>query len=184
MLDFIKTIKDEGLEDKNLCLYEFDNFKNSTKGQEMIKKYVNRWEEIGVLYDLDDNMKERLAVAFEQLATFLIYGDRNEIMQIMKETDGILETLLFPMLRRVMHSNTDSHQAVDEKNFSFRKFIKALKEIDLDKIYSNEKNKSNYYGDIEVEANTVAIATDAVVYYLNTENADIENYVNKLMKLN
>lgn len=182
MLDFINTIKNEGLEDKNLCLYEFDNFKNSIKGQAMINKYVNRWEE--VLNGLDDDMKERVAVAFEQLATFLVYGDRNEIKQVMREPDEVLETLLFPILRRVMHSDTDTYQSVDKKKFSFKKFIKALKEIDLDKIYSIEKNKPYYYGDIEVEANTAAIATDAVIFYLNNENVDMENYVNKLMKLN
>ena len=164
--------------DKSICVHNYKDFKKTEKGQKMIEKYLERWSKLGFIEGLEGEVKERGAVAMEQLAVYLI----TEAVE--NSLTGPFETICFPMIRRVCCGSIGNKENLNNLDlFDFEKFIKYCKELDIvslindvDKIVGNIK--------FDVEAETCALGCEMIINRFNGDERSFNEmkveYINKI----
>jgi hypothetical protein len=162
--------------DKLICVHNYKDFKKTEKGQKMIEKYLDRWSKLGFIEGLDGEIRERCAVAMEQLAVYLI----TEAVE--KELTGPFETMGFPMIRRIYCGYQEKLNDLDL--FNFEKFIKYSKELnvvglmeDVDKIVGDTEQ-------FDAEAEACALGCEMIIKKFNGDERSLDEikveYLNKI----
>lgn len=164
--------------DKSICVHNYKDFKKTEKGQKMIEKYLERWSKLGFIEGLEGEVKERGAVAMEQLAVYLIAE------AVESNLTGPFETIGFPMIRRVCCGSIVNKENLNDLNlFDFENFIKYCKELDIvnlindiDKIVGDTK--------FDVEAETCALGCEMIIKRFNGDERSFDEmkveYINKI----
>lgn len=168
--------------DKSICVHNYKDFKKTEKGQKMIEKYLDRWSKLGFIEGLDGEIRERCAVAMEQLAVYLI----TEAVE--KELTGPFETIGFPMVRRVIKGTVsmDGKDNVlkDPNSFKFETFIKYCKQINVVDLEEKMTAIAKPFFKIDAEAEACALASDVIIDKFNGDERScdeiIENYITKI----
>jgi hypothetical protein len=165
--------------DKSICVHDYKDFKKTEKGQKMIEKYLDRWSKLGFIEGLDGEIRERCAVAMEQLAVYLI----TEAVE--KELTGPFETIGFPMVRRICCGSIGNQEKLNDLDlFNFEKFIKYSKELnvvglmeDVDKILGDTKQ-------FDAEAEACALGCEMIIKKFNGDERSFDEikieYLNKI----
>ena len=165
--------------DKSICVHNYKDFKKTEKGQKMIEKYLERWSKLGFIGGLEGEVRERCAVAMEQLAVYLICE------AVENELTGPFETICFPMIRRVVcGSNIENAPKLDNLDlFDFEKFIKYCKKLDIVKLI-NEINDILGDTEFDVEAETCAMGCEMIIKKFNGDERSFDEmkieYINKI----
>jgi hypothetical protein len=157
-------------------VHNYKDFKKTEKGQKMIEKYLDRWSKLGFIEGLDGEIRERCAVAMEQLAVYLI----TEAVE--KELTGPFETMGFPMIRRIYCGYQEKLNDLDL--FNFEKFIKYSKELnvvglmeDVDKIVGDTEQ-------FDAEAEACALGCEMIIKKFNGDERSLDEikveYLNKI----
>jgi len=137
-------------------------------GRAVINEAINRWEQLGFLALIDDDIvKEKMAVAFDNMALDLLY-ENERVVKIQKRynfncapdngCDMIcsFDVIVFPILRRVI-SKVD--------NFNYDKFLDYLEKLSFLAI--------NYDGyeieECDIEAEFCALLSTAIVEMFKNE---------------
>lgn len=164
--------------DKSICVHNYKDFKKTEKGQKMIEKYLERWSRLGFIEGLEGEVKERGAVAMEQLAVYLIAE------AVENSLSGPFETIGFPMIRRVCCGSIGNKENLNNLDlFNFEKFIKYCKELD---ILSLRNDVDKIVGDTEfdVEAETCALGCEMIIKRFNDDERSFDEmkveYINKI----
>jgi hypothetical protein len=177
MKEFLKSNMVGYIElDKLICVHNYKDFKKTEKGQKMIEKYLDRWSKLGFIEGLDGEIRERCAVAMEQLAVYLI----TEAVE--KELTGPFETMGFPMIRRIYCGYQEKLNDLDL--FNFEKFIKYSKELnvvglmeDVDKIVGDTEQ-------FDAEAEACALGCEMIIKKFNGDERSLDEikveYLNKI----
>ena len=165
--------------DKSICVHDYKDFKKTEKGQKMIEKYLDRWSKLGFIEGLDGEIRERCAVAMEQLAVYLI----TEAVE--KELTGPFETIGFPMVRRICCGSIGNQEKLNDLDlFNFEKFIKYSKELnvvglmeDVDKIVGDTTQ-------FDAEAEACALGCEMIIKKFNGDERSLDEikieYLNKI----
>jgi hypothetical protein len=165
--------------DKSICVHDYKDFKKTEKGQKMIEKYLDRWSKLGFIEGLDGEIRERCAVAMEQLAVYLI----TEAVE--KELTGPFETIGFPMVRRICCGSIGNQEKLNDLDlFNFEKFIKYSKELnvvglmeDVDKIVGDTEQ-------FDAEAEACALGCEMIIKKFNGDERSLDEikveYLNKI----
>ena len=164
--------------DKSICVHNYKDFKKTEKGQKMIEKYLERWSKLGFIEGLEGEVKERGAVAMEQLAVYLI-AEATE-----NSLTGPFETIGFPMIRRVCCGSIGNQEKLNDLDlFNFEKFIKYCKELDIVALM-NEINNLPHFSKIDVEAETCALGCEMIIKRFNGDERSFDEmkveYINKI----
>jgi hypothetical protein len=164
--------------DKSICVHDYKDFKKTEKGQKMIEKYLDRWSKLGFIEGLDGEIRERCAVAMEQLAVYLI----TEAVE--KELTGPFETIGFPMIRRICCGSIGDNVKLNDLDlFNFEKFLKYSKELDVVGLIE-EVNNLPHYNQIDVEAEACALACEMMIKRFNGDDRSFKEikteYINKI----
>ena len=164
--------------DKSICAHNYKDFKKTEKGQKMIEKCLERWSKLGFIEGLEGEIKERGAVAMEQLAVYLIAE------AVENSLTGPFEIIGFPMIRRICCGSIENKENLNNLDlFDFEKFIKYCKELDIvslindvDKIVGNTK--------FDVEAETCALGCGMIIKRFNGDERSFDEmkveYINKI----
>lgn len=170
--------------DKSILIHDFKDFKRTEKGKEMVSKYLERWHKLGFTQGLSGEREERVAVAMEQFAVYMLTeGENNE-----EGFKDIFEVIGFPMIRRIVNTVDRDDVLVKLKepdSFKFLSFIKYLKEIDFEKLLKEIEERSNATANhIDVEAEACTVACELMIEKFNGTEASFdeleENYIKKL----
>ena len=165
--------------DKSICVHNYKDFKKTEKGQKMIEKYLDRWSKLGFIEGLDGEVRERCAVAMEQLAVYLI----TEAVE--KELTGPFETIGFPMVRRICCGSIGNQEKLNDLDlFNFEKFIKYSKELnvvglmeEVDKIVGDTEQ-------FDAEAEACALGCEMMIKKFNGDERSFDEikteYLNKI----
>ena len=165
--------------DKSICVHNYKDFKKTEKGQQMIEKYLDRWGKLGFIEGLEGEIRERCAVAMEQLAVYLI----TEAVE--KELTGPFETIGFPMVRRICCGSIGNQEKLNDLDlFNFEKFIKYSKELnvvglmeDVDKIVGDTEQ-------FDAEAEACALGCEMIIKKFNGDERSLDEikieYLNKI----
>ena len=174
MIDFLNSLEYNG--DLSILVHEYEDFDNTETSREIKETIVKKWEKVGFLDGLDGENKDRLAVAYEQIASYFLQNGN-------KDSESVLTTLAFPIVRRVIcGSVTDGESYVPKENFSIKKFIKVL--TDTDKYNTNLEewfDKLDEFGrgmkefDSEVEA--AVIICEAIIVWMNNDDTDFNEII-------
>ena len=180
MKEFLKSNTVGYIElDKSICVHNYKDFKKTEKGQKMIEKYLDRWGKLGFIEGLDGEIRERCAVAMEQLAVYLI----TEAVE--KELTGPFETVGFPMVRRICCGSIGNQEKLNDLDlFNFEKFIKYSKELnvvglmeDVDKIVGDTEQ-------FDTEAEVCALGCEMIIKKFNGDERSLDEikveYLNKI----
>lgn len=164
--------------DKSICVHNYKDFKKTEKGQKMIEKYLERWGNLGFIEGLDGEVRERCAVAMEQLAIYLICEATENNLT------GPFETIGFPMIRRVVCGSVGNQEKLNDLDlFDFEKFIKYCKELDTVKLI-DEISNIPHLNQIDLEAEACAIACEMMIRKFNGDDKSFEElkaeYFNKI----
>jgi hypothetical protein len=176
MKEFIKSTSENINLDKSILVHNYKDFKKTEKGQKMIEKYLDRWSRFGFIEGLEGEVRERCAVAMEQLAVYLLTeNDNNE------NFDSVFETIGFPIIRRVV---CDYYAKLNDLDlFNFEKFIKYCKELDINKLI-NDVNALPHLYPIDVEAEACLLASEMIINRFNGDERsfkDVEQeYIDKI----
>lgn len=175
MKEFIKSTSENINLDKSILVHNYKDFKKTEKGQKMIEEYLDRWSRFGFIEGLEGEIRERCAVAMEQLAVYLI----TEAVE--KELTGPFETMGFPMVRRICCGYQEKLKDLDL--FNFEKFIKYYKELDVVKLI-NEINDILGDTEFDVEAETCAMGCEMIIKKFNGDERSFDEmkieYINKI----
>lgn len=174
MIDFLNSLEYNG--DLSILVHEYGDFDKTQTSKEMKDTIIKKWERIGFLSGLDGENKDRVAVAYEQIATFLLQ-DKNEYSK------SVLATLSFPMVRRVIcGSMSNEENYVPKEKFSIKKFIKVL--TDTDKYHTNLDewvDKVNEFGrgmrEFDSEAEATVIICEAIIDWMNNDDVDFNEII-------
>lgn len=102
----------------------------------MTENYREKWERLGLLAGLDNDVADKVALGFEQMKDDLLTCGPYVTYPL-----GSFEVIAFPMLRRIVTACPD---------FTYEKFKKYMKGIDFegelidalcDKIIAKEKDR-------------------------------------------
>lgn len=176
MKEFIKSTSENINLDKSILVHNYKDFKKTEKGQKMIEKYLDRWSRFGLIEGLEGEVRERCAVAMEQLAVYLLTeNDNNE------NFDSVFEIIGFPIIRRVFCGYYVNLNDLDL--FNFEKFIKYCKELDVVKLI-NDINSLPHMYKIDVEAEACFLACEMLIKRFNGDERsfkDVEQeYIDKI----
>lgn len=165
--------------DKRILVHNYKDFKRTDWGQEQIDKYLNRWGKLGFLEGLDGEIKERVALAMEQLATYLIWE------AVEDDSINAFETIGFPMCRRIIAGSIGNFTKLKDLDlFKFETFIKYCRELDVRKLEDELYEVAKPFHDIDGEAEACAIACEIMIDKFNgsEESFDelVENYITKI----
>ena len=180
MREFLETNVVGKIElDKSICVHNYKDFKKTEKGQKMIEKYLERWSKLGFIEGLEGEVKERGAVAMEQLAVYLIA----EAVESNNLT-GPFETIGFPMIRRVCCGSIGNKENLNDLDlFDFEKFIKYCKELDIVSLI-NDVDKIVGDTKFDVEAETCALGCEMIIKRFNGDERSFDEmkveYINKI----
>ena len=179
MKEFIKSTSENINLDKSILVHNYKDFKKTEKGQKMIEEYLDRWSRFGFIEGLEGEIRERCAVAMEQLAVYLLTeNDNNE------NFDSAFETIGFPMIRRVCCGSIGNKESLNDFDlFDFEKFIKYCKELDIVSLI-NEIDKIVGDTNFDVEAETCALACEMLIKRFNGDERSFkdveEDYIDKI----
>ena len=165
--------------DKSICVHNYKDFKKTEKGQKMIEKYLERWSKLGFIEGLEGEVKERGAVAMEQLAVYLFTENESY-----KNFDSVFETIGFPMIRRVCCGSIGNKENLNNLDlFDFEKFIKYCKELDIVSLI-NDVDKIVCDTKFDVEAETCVLGCEMVIKRFNGDERSFDEmkveYINKI----
>ena len=163
--------------DKRILVHNYKDFKRTDWGQEQIDKYLDRWGKFGFLEGLDGEIKERVALAMEQLATYLIWE------AVEDDSINAFETIGFPMCRRIIAGSIGNFTKLKDLDlFKFETFIKYCRELDVRKL--EETLSETAFHKIDAEAEACAIACDIMIEKFNggeeTFDELVDNYITKI----
>ena len=165
MKAFIEYLGENINLDKSICVHNYKDFKRTEKGQKMIDTFVERWQRFGFIEGLEGEIRERCAVAMEQLAIYLIAE------AVEKELSGPFETIGFPMIRRICCGYNVKLNDLDL--FNFEKFIKYSKELDVVKMINDVHNLVNWTP-IDAEAEVCALACKMIINRFNGDERSFD----------
>ena len=166
--------------DKRILVHNYKDFKRTDWGKEQIEKYLDRWGRLGFIEGLEGEIKERCAVAMEQLAVYLI----TEAVEA--DLTGPFETVGFPMIRRICCGSVGNAVKLKDLDlFNFEKFIKYSKELDVPKLIDEIYNFVNEAElDADAEAEACALGCEIIIDRFNGDERSFDeikaDYVNKL----
>lgn len=168
--------------DKRILVHNYEDFKKTDWGKEQLDKYLDRWTRLGFLAELEGETMERVALAMEQLAVYLI----TEAVE--KELTGLFETIGFPMARRVIMGIVTidgSDKCLKDPNlFKFETFIKYCKEINVYDLEEKITAVAKPFFKIDAEAEACVLASDVIIDKFNGDERScdeiIENYITKI----
>ena len=165
--------------DKSICVHNYKDFKKTEKGQKMIEKYLERWGKLGFIEGLEGEVKERGAVAMEQLAVYLFTENESY-----KNFDSVFETIGFPMIRRVCCGSIGNYEKLNNLDlFDFEKFIKYCKELDIVSLI-NDVNKIVGDTKFDTEAETCVLGCEMIIKRFNGDERSFDEmkveYINKI----
>ena len=170
--------------DKSILIHDFKDFKRTERGKNMVKSYLDRWHKLGFTQGLSGETEERVAVAMEQFAVYMLTeAETNE-----KKFNAIFEVIGFPMIMGIVASVDRDDVLIKLKTpdtFKFLLFIRYLKEIDFEKLLKDIEERSNAIANhIDVEAEACAIACELMIDKFNGTETSFdeleENYIKKL----
>ena len=163
---------------ENLTTIPYEDLSKWCVGEAVIKSAVNRWESLGFFAGIENQVKkEALSVAFDNMAYDLLH-ETKRVVDIEKkynyncvpdgenaERGSIKATfdfcvVVFPILRRVICGVVGEDTGVN--NFNYEKFLTYLEELSFLAI-----NYDGFEHDIDVEAEFVAILSDAIIKRFN-----------------
>ena len=163
---------------ENLTTVPYEDLSKWCVGEAVIKSAVSRWEPFGFLTGIKNQVKkEALSVAFDNMAYDLLH-ETKRVVDIEKrynynckpdgendERESLCATfdfcvVVFPILRRVICGTVGEDTGVN--NFSYEKFLTYLEELSFLAI-----NYDGFEYDIDVEAEFVAILSDAIIRRFN-----------------
>ena len=178
MKKFIEYLGENINLDKSICVHNYKDFKRTEKGQKMIDTFVERWQRFGFIEGLEGEIRERCAVAMEQLAIYLI----TEAVE--KELSGPFETIGFPMIRRICCGSIGDNVKLNDLDlFNFEKFLKYSKELDVVKLIDEVYNIINWTH-IDAEAEACALGCEMIINRFNGDERSFDDikaeYINKL----
>ena len=166
--------------DKRILVHNYKDFKRTDWGKEQIDKYVERWGKLGFLEGLDGEIKERVAVAMEQLATYLIWE------AVENESNAAFEVIGFPMVRRIINGSVNGQDSdlKDLDLFDFEKFIKYSKELDIKALEDKIEKEIAAFHKIDTEAEACLIACETIISRFNGDERSfdelVDNYIKKI----
>ena len=179
MKEFLEHIIENLDLDKSILVHNYKDFKRTEKGQQMIDKYLDRWGKLGFIEGLEGEVRERCAVAMEQLAVYLL-TENEEYTNF----DVEFETIGFPMIRRIVCvcvGNLCELNVLDL--FNFEKFIKYCKKLDISKLIANISNKvDGFNGSIDSEAEACAIACEILIKKFNGDERNFDEIKEEISK--
>jgi hypothetical protein len=179
MREFIKYLGEKICLDKTILVHNYKDFQKTEKGKKMIETYIDRWKRFGFIEGLEGEVRERCAVAMEQLAVYLLTENESY-----KNFDSTFETIGFPMIRRVCCGSIGNNEKLNNLDlFNFEKFIKYCKELDfvslindVDKIVGDTK--------FDTEAETCALGCEMIIKRFNGDERSFDEmkveYINKI----
>lgn len=166
--------------DKRILVHNYKDFKKTDWGKEQIEKYLDRWDKLGFLYGLDGEIKERIALAMEQLAVYFIWE------AVENDSTRAFETIGFPMVRRIINGPVNGQDS-DLKGldlFDFEKFIKYSKELDIKALEDKIEKEITAFHKIDTEAEACLIACEVIISRFNGDersfNELVDNYIKKI----
>jgi hypothetical protein len=178
MKEFIEYLGENINLDKSICVHNYKDFKRTEKGQKMIDTFVERWQRFGFIEGLEGEIRERCAVAMEQLAIYLI----TEAVE--KELSSPFETIGFPMIRRICCGSIGDNVKLNDLDlFNFEKFLKYCKELDVVKLIEEVHNIVDWTP-IDAEAEACALGCEMIINRFNGDERSFDDikaeYINKL----
>jgi len=151
----------------------FDNLERMKSYEPWKKKldeYVERWDKLGFIEGLQGETKEMTALAFEQLATLIIFS-------VYKWTNDYFDTVLFPIVRRIIDKIGDK--------FSTKTFYYMLRNnlnFIAKKFDDMQWNMEAYNGRIDIEAEFVITISEVIANIMTSEDdwttEDFRNEIN------
>ena len=151
----------------------FDNLERMKSYEPWKKKldeYVERWDKLGFIEGLQGETKEMTALAFEQLATLIIFS-------VYKWTNDYFDTVLFPIVRRIIDKIGDK--------FSTKTFYYMLRDnlnFIAKKFDDMQWNMEAYNGRIDIEAEFVITISEVIADIMTSEDdwttEDVRNEIN------
>lgn len=167
--------------DRRILVHNYKDFKRTDWGQEQIDKYLDRWDKLGFLDGLDGEIKERVAVAMEQLATYLIWE------AVEDDSINAFETIGFPMCRRIVAGSIGNFTKLKDLDlFKFETFLKYCRELDVRKLEEKITEVSKPFYEIDVEAEACALACEVMIDKFNGSEKSfdelVDNYITEIKK--
>lgn len=162
VLEYIKNKHFTSLNYKDLSQWEV--------GKAVIKEAMSHWEPLDFLHGIDEQKKEEVAVALDNV-TYDILSEKKDIIRLIKRydfnccvpddvnikinSDNVFDFQvdIFPLIRRVV-------QKVD--NFNYEKFIEYL-----DKYSFLAINYDGYNRECDIEAEFIAILSKLIIEMFN-----------------
>jgi hypothetical protein len=168
--------------DKRILVHNYEDFKKTDWGKEQLDKYLDRWSRLAFLDGLEGETMERVALAMEQLAVYLI----TEAVEA--DLTGPFETIGFPMVRRVIMGtvtiNGKDNVLKDPNSFKFETFIKYCRQINVVDLEEKITAVAKPFFKIDAEAEACALASDVIIEKFNGDERScdeiIENYITKI----
>jgi len=137
---------------------DLEMMKSYEPWEKKLDEYVKRWEQLGLIEGLQGETKEMAALAFEQLATLIMFS-------VYKWTNDYFDIVLFPMVRRIIDKIGDK--------FSIKTFYYSLRE-NLDfiaKMFDDMQwNMEAYNGRIDIEAEFVISISEVMADIMVSED--------------
>jgi hypothetical protein len=171
MREFLETCVVGKIElDKSICVHNYKDFKKTEKGKKMIETYIDRWKRFGFIEGLEGEVRERCAVAMEQLAVYLL--TENESYE---NFDVSFETIGFPMIRAICNGLLvgTKEKLNNLDSFNFEKFIKYCKELDITSLM-NDVDKITSGINVDVEAETCVLACEMIIKRFNGDERSFD----------
>jgi hypothetical protein len=165
--------------DKRILVHNYKDFKKTDWGKEQIDKYLDRWGKLGFLDGLEGEIKERVALAMEQLAIYLIWE------AVEDDSINAFETIGFPMVRRIIAGSIGNFTKLKDPDlFKFETFIKYCRELDVRKLEEKLNEVARPFLKIDGEAEACAIGCEIMIEKFNGSEKSfdelVENYITKI----
>lgn len=151
--------------DELICSLPYEQAVQDEKMHEKLKDLRYKWEKLGFVDRFQDERKDELSYAFEQLAVFLLYFAENDGNKLFKDENKLYEVLGFPIIRIVIGS-------LEPNEFDFQKFLEYSKVFNVFDIYNSIKNKA--FMQIDAEAEACGTASKMIVTKFKNPNKDVE----------
>lgn len=179
MREFIKYLDEKICLDKTILVHNYKDFQKTEKGKKMIETYIDRWKRFGFIEGLEGEVRERCAVAMEQLAVYILTENESY-----KNFDSAFETIGFPMIRRVCCGSIGNNEKLNNLDlFDFEKFIKYCKELDIVNLI-NDVDKIVGDTKFDIEAETCALGCEMIIKRFNGDERSFDEmkveYINKI----
>jgi hypothetical protein len=179
MREFMKYLGEKICLDKTILVHNYKDFQKTEKGKKMIETYIDRWKRFGFIEGLEGEVRERCAVAMEQLAVYLFTENESY-----NNFDVSFETIGFPMIRRVCCGSIGNYEKLNNLDlFNFEKFIKYCKELDIVSLI-NDVDKIVGDTKFDTEAETCVLGCEMIIKRFNGDERSFDEmkveYINKI----